>query len=384
MRVDEEWLQSLVADQREEHEQLEFKLILPTRDDEGKKEFLKDVAAMANANGGQIVYGIRDEDGTAVEVAAAGAEIPDETERRLGQSLDSSVEPRIPGVSFQSIPLAAGGYALVVTIPRSFTGPHRVTLKNKNAFYLRTQRYVSEFSYTQLRDAFTLRGRAEDRMQAFRAERLTKVKNNDGARSVQAGCCYALHLMPLVSFSGPTTFETSSFREHVGAMVAGGASYSDYRNLDGAVASVGTQPTGAEKYVQLFRSGVVEVVAYAGAHHSGEKIIHRVRIADGIRRGLPPIATRLSEMEIRGPIAIAASLLSTQGHTFPAPQDMWGEGFRTSDREDLVLPEIWVESIEAVLEDVDTVVRPILDMLWQCFDQDRCDFYDATGKWAVR
>src|SRR6267143_4511428 len=54
-------LHSLVTEGRREDAQLEFKLTLPGSSDEEKKEFLKDVSAMANSQGGDIIYGIRDD-----------------------------------------------------------------------------------------------------------------------------------------------------------------------------------------------------------------------------------------------------------------------------------------------------------------------------------
>jgi predicted HTH transcriptional regulator len=54
--IDKNTLEEWVATRATESERLEFKAILPDR--EGKHEFLKDVSAMSNANGGVIVYGI--------------------------------------------------------------------------------------------------------------------------------------------------------------------------------------------------------------------------------------------------------------------------------------------------------------------------------------
>jgi len=54
-------LQRLVDEGRREDVQLEFKQALPGNSDEGKKEFLKDVTAMANSSGGDIIYGVRED-----------------------------------------------------------------------------------------------------------------------------------------------------------------------------------------------------------------------------------------------------------------------------------------------------------------------------------
>jgi predicted HTH transcriptional regulator len=56
--IDESHLQSLVTEGRREDAQLEFKLTLPGGGENEKREFLKDVSAMANSQGGDIIYGI--------------------------------------------------------------------------------------------------------------------------------------------------------------------------------------------------------------------------------------------------------------------------------------------------------------------------------------
>ena len=58
-------LTSLVENQVAESRDLEFKQVLPGRSDEQVKEFLKDVTALANAQGGDLIFGVQDENGVA-------------------------------------------------------------------------------------------------------------------------------------------------------------------------------------------------------------------------------------------------------------------------------------------------------------------------------
>ena len=59
--ITESDLQVLVTEGTREGTQLEFKLTLPGGTDDEKREFLKDVSAMANSQGGDIIYGIGEE-----------------------------------------------------------------------------------------------------------------------------------------------------------------------------------------------------------------------------------------------------------------------------------------------------------------------------------
>lgn len=67
-------LQGLIDRRVRESSQLDFKEALPASDDKGKVEFLRDVTALANTNGGDLIYGIieeREADGTKTGIAAS-------------------------------------------------------------------------------------------------------------------------------------------------------------------------------------------------------------------------------------------------------------------------------------------------------------------------
>ena len=73
--------QRLVSNEVGEGRRIEYKLTLPGPDRKEKREFLADVSAMANAWGGDIIYGIddeRDSDGqsTGVPGELTGLSIP--------------------------------------------------------------------------------------------------------------------------------------------------------------------------------------------------------------------------------------------------------------------------------------------------------------------
>ncbi|MEP6878030.1 MAG: ATP-binding protein [Nitrosospira sp.] len=99
--IDKNTLEEWVASHATESEMLEFKAILPERD--GKQEFLKDVSAMANSNGGVIVYGISEKAGQAENIFAIKTENSDHAIRRLEQCMESGIEPRLTGVKFKEI-----------------------------------------------------------------------------------------------------------------------------------------------------------------------------------------------------------------------------------------------------------------------------------------
>lgn len=379
LELNESTLLGWITNKIEESETLEFKGALPGRDDRGKHEFLKDVAAMANASGGTLIYGISDEDGAAGAMVPVTGTSSDAEILRLGQSLDASVEPRLSGVRFSAIPISSGGYVLAVHVERSFSGPHRVTLNSKNIFYLRAQRHVAEFSYPQLREAFNLRALAEDRVRAFRAERLARIKSGRTPRKLKAGAQYVIHILPLVSFAQSSKVDLSKlYSENRHLLYGRLSSISCFHNLDGLVWASHLDAEHDHKYVQAFRHGAVESAGFAGILIDNRKILPSSLLAGEFRAALMAQLPVLTSLGISGPIAVAVTWLSVGEYEFPTTEIH----STRADRDDLEVPEIWVDSIETAVGDVDTVARPLLDTLWQCFDVYRCPLYDDRGKWV--
>jgi predicted HTH transcriptional regulator len=63
--VNEALLQSVCTEKWSESQTLEFKRVLPGTDDKSKQEFPKDICALANTGGGDVVYGIGEVKGQA-------------------------------------------------------------------------------------------------------------------------------------------------------------------------------------------------------------------------------------------------------------------------------------------------------------------------------
>ncbi|MDR6428020.1 MULTISPECIES: ATP-binding protein [Variovorax] len=124
-----------ICDQRfSESGTVDFKQELTRNDDKGKNELAKDVCALANADGGDLVYGVKEDSagGTAESVAPLVGESYDDASRRLLQTLESWVEPRIRGIQLKHVPLK-GGFGLVIRVPASFDGPLSSQLRVETA-----------------------------------------------------------------------------------------------------------------------------------------------------------------------------------------------------------------------------------------------------------
>src|SRR5436189_3098762 len=98
-------LEALVQVRVREGFTLEYKRGLTLKTEEAKAEFLKDVTALANTHGGDLLIGIRDESGEAAEIVGWDDYVKDRTIGQISQIILSNIEPQV-SPTIHPIPLA--------------------------------------------------------------------------------------------------------------------------------------------------------------------------------------------------------------------------------------------------------------------------------------
>jgi hypothetical protein len=171
-------ISSLIRDQTEESIRLEYKKSIDLDVRKERKEAAKDVAAMANTAGGRIVYGIKERDSKSIpdglpEVISplADEDIP----RRLEDVLLSGIHPR-PRFRMRRVPIAAGGFVLVVEVYPSDFQVHMVTGFGDNRVYVRSEKRTVLMSEPELRERYLRlaleQGAIEDRTESLAVREL--------------------------------------------------------------------------------------------------------------------------------------------------------------------------------------------------------------------
>lgn len=120
--LNEQHLRSLIESAVAERRTVEYKRELPGGGDEAKREFLADSSSFANAAGGDLLYGIEEQEGVPTAILPLKLN-PDQETLRWEQAIRDGISPRVPGVRVRAISVS-GGHVLLIRIPRSWAGPH--------------------------------------------------------------------------------------------------------------------------------------------------------------------------------------------------------------------------------------------------------------------
>lgn len=81
----------------------------------------------------------------------------------------------------------------------------------------------------------------------------------------------------------------------------------------------------------------------------------------------------LKGLDVQPPVVVMVTLLGVRGF-YIAGRD--GDTWAAFDRDDLLLPDQLVEDLDA---DVNSILRPVFDAMWQASGWLRCYSYDEEG-----
>jgi Putative DNA-binding domain len=131
---------------------LEYKAspAIDKKDDNKKLEMARDVCAFANADGGQIVYGMTEKDN---EPAGLDEGIDSKTypEIWFEQVLQQHITPAIPRLRIRHVPLKKPMVAVVINIPATKADPHQVS---DGRYYRRHNYNRLIMEHYEVREAF--------------------------------------------------------------------------------------------------------------------------------------------------------------------------------------------------------------------------------------
>lgn len=382
--IEESDLQELVDNKVAEGKTIEYKQSLPSNSDREKKEFLADVSSFANAAGGHLIYGVKEEAGAPVEICGLRDINPDDQILRLESSIRNGIAPRIPGVSTRAISLRALRVAMIIRIPKSWALPHMVTFKGHSKFYSRNSAGKYPLDVSELRVLFALSETTAERIRNFRVERLSKIVAGETPVALDETPKIVLHIIPFSAFDPAARIDVSSLANEVGHFKPIYTGVSGYRhNFDGFLTYGALSDSGsADSYLQIFRNGSIEAVdAEILRPHPPKKIIPSLYYEERLIDVLSTIYLRTQKrLNVEPPLFIMLSFLGVSGYTMAVSSSLsWSPYIHPIDRDALLVPEVVVENFDC---DPAKVMKPVFDAVWNAAGWPRSMNYDELGKWT--
>ncbi len=363
--ISKEALDALIASTIPEGQTLDYKRAINVETAKAKLEFCADVAAFANASGGEIIFGMdEDSDGKAKALRPLQDFAQDRTELQLRQILNAHVDPAIPGLVFEVVGLSSGNSVLVLRIPRSWNRPHSI-LGEIPAFPIREGARKRNLKARELREAFVLAESVSDRMRRFRSGRIAVLAAGDGPAALAAKSLIVLHVMPVQAFDQPTLLDIrSAMRKDALLSPIDAAGFTMKINFNGLLTYSPGFGGPVQSYVQLFRDGCIEAVNADILRRGGDQKLLYSGYEPRIEAALRKYMSFLQSEGIQPPIFAALSLVNAKGYAIPVP-DAFGEmdaGHSAIGDDVLFIPETRIDSYA---ETYYGPLREPFDRIWQ-------------------
>lgn len=370
--IGEQHLQRLLAARVAESRDIEYKRTTYGEADADKAECLADLSSFANTTGGDVLIGIDAKNGAPLALAplssSADAEI-----LRIEDLVRSSLQPRI-ALRCKAIPIAAGGYVLMVRVPRSYNPPHRLVRAGKGQFrfYARSSAGKYEPNVDELRTLFSLAPNLAERLRDFRSDRIAKIAAGSAPVPLQGQDCIALHIVPLSAFSLGASVPLDQVVGDHHSFPPMGSRSAPHRvvNFDGALklsnADGAARPQRA--YVQVFRTGTVEAVysGFANRNPPSGRPIMTAKDIEGntLLNGLKYLKS-LVQIGLEPPFAILLSLLNVKGLTIAYERSAWmdEDDVTTVDRDQLHFSDVVIDAVPNSIQDFAALIRPVIEQL---------------------
>lgn len=369
-------INDLITNSVAEKKTIEYKERLPDNSDSGKKEFLADISSLANASGGDLIFGIKAVQGLPVKlIGIEGSNIDGEV-LKYENLIRDGIDPRI-ALSIKTVETDNKQTIFIFRVNKSWLGPHRVIYKGHDKFYSRNSAGKYPLDTSELRTAFNLSQTLVERIQKFRLERISELyANNTPLVSFHEGAKIILHLIPFEAFNPNQSLDLRWVNDNYDKMppIYTIDGWNHKINFDGTIiySNMG--------YAQLYRTGIIEAVDRGMLEIDRQgAIIPSGGFEKKLIEALTNYIKILKEFKINPPIAVMLTLsgvkdyrLATK-HTFHSiSEDILGKDI-------LQLPETIIETLDIQAEQI---LKPSFDLIWNCYGFEKSDNFDEQGNWV--
>ena len=372
-----EEINRLVAAGAAESLTLEFKTAPWDRNDQGKREALKDITAMANTRGGLILIGVAEDNNAASGLRPVSAEAAEAERSRINDLVTAGVEPRLYGVGIEAVPVDSG-VVLALHIPRSPSRPHRVSSGGWNRFWLRNSTGTYEANVADLKNLFLQSAEITERAMRYHRERTAVIRSGGIVPNLSdAPGSIIMHIIHGDAFSGASpvdpkrAFELGGHFKPLGVYDRTSCFVFDgFLNLRGGAKCHG--------YTLVRRDGIVESIKVNLAGNPENLPVFQIEafVVNWARE----FVRGLSELEIVPPYYVYVTLEGAGGRHIV--HDRYQDATEPVRPRDLHLPVAVVEVWDSVAA-IGAAFRPAFDAMWNAGGFAESLSYE-TGQWVPK
>jgi Schlafen, AlbA_2 len=381
--ITESDLDALVALQVHESRVVDYKRDIVGTSDKERYEFLADVSSFANSSGGELIIGVAEKSGIAIQICGASIPNSDQEILRLEQIIRTGIRPALSGIQIRAVPLKNGNQIIVIRIPKSWVAPHQIGQQGSFRFFGRGSNGKFQLDVESLRALFEQGPHLAERIRLFRADRLGKIVSNETLVPLPVSSKIVVHIIPMDNFSIGIPIDLSPIQKDRSVLISllqyGGRIRV---NLDGYIALSTQSGSEIRGYAQLFRTGAIEIVEFVERWEvRGHNFLPGQFLDEMIQSILAGTKRIYKSLDIQPPIAVMLTLLGMEDRLMGAGKQYGYEGDQKFGQKEIICPEIIVDDLSAHPQQL---ALPITNLAWNAAGYEQSVFYDKDGNWIGR
>ncbi|MES2545630.1 MAG: ATP-binding protein [Bacteroidota bacterium] len=352
-----------------ENKSLDYKKEIYLGKDADKKEFLFDISAMYNTDGGCIIYGIeeiKDEKkqntGKPKEICNIEIDNVDKLTQLIEDLVKGNTEPSINHLVIKVINVEEKNI-LLIGIPKGLGLPAMSTFNQTNKFYRRRNSGKYSVDVYELNQMFMQNQLLNEKANEFRTKRIQNVLNQIPFPNLDVNIPFFIHIIPysfldnqILDFSTSDSDLTIKMRP----MLNGG--WDKMYNLDGfATFSLSNDRLKISAYNQIFRNGIYEIYTSDLFYttRNGKEGFDSSTFIETIIENINTGISNLNHMQIEPPFLVSYSFHNIKGKVIDTDRSFYNYEFKQNE---IIFPLIQIPDYSS---NVYEFLKPNFDILWQ-------------------
>lgn len=383
--INEADIKRLLENEVKESITLDYKRQLNIADDKEKNrlEFLYDITAMYNSDGGCIIYGIeekKDDKGKNTGYPAAlfyqEIENRDKLEQQIHDIIRSNTDPAIVNVAIVFIEVD-GVLLIILGVSKTLGLPSMVTFNEVNKFYKRNSSGKYGVGTFELNQMFMQNQALTEKAHHFKTQRIMDVRKAHAIMPLERQHSYFLHVIPYSFLNGKVIdlvtinfdqLEDSTYPIGFNINTSGNTGYNTGYNLDGFFTYRNIRDSGLiTSYNQFFRNGIIESYCslfYSKVDNGSDlQFFHGTDMIRDTIFSIRKALNVLTAFAIEPPYLVYISLFDLRHVTL-----LGGHGnilVGKFSRDEVSLPALVIDQIPETNGEIHEKLKPLLNIIWQ-------------------
>lgn len=337
---------------------------------ESRREFLRDLCAFGNTDGGDLIVGVREDKGLPVEFSGMFIDDIDAFKLLCDNLITDGIEPTL-SYDIATIELSENTYVVVFRVYKNMvSGPYRVRYKNENKFFGRQSSRNYELSLSDLRSRFNYSSRTRLDLDNLRERYVRNIyKKRLPVDNFISDTKLTIHIVPL-NDGNQIPFESLDYlHKYLTPLDLELNDVQTLHNFDGYLAKSSNTEGKVTSYIQLYSNGVLEVVDASLLMRNEEYSVNVNHLEDILIMSMNEKYLKYIElMSFSFPVHIYCTFVNVKGyrakgcaripHSHPIERDV------------LFFEPIVIES-RLNIPDAETLFKPLFNTLWRSFGLNR-------------